>query len=118
MQKREHVANSTKQDQSGLAGAGKYLAVASELPCTVVAMLFAGQILGSSLWGAQGGIWGAIIGVIGGFVLGAYGVYVTIRYFDRTERDIMLRRKYAPSPEEIAEDVVFPLDEQDSEDAS
>jgi hypothetical protein len=112
------MINLAKQDQSGLAGAGKYLAVASELPCTVVAMLFAGQILGSSLWGPQGGIWGAIIGVIGGFLLGAYGVYITIAYFDRLERDSKLKRSYAPTPDEIAEDVVFSLDKKDSEDTS
>jgi len=112
------MANSAKQDQSGLAGAGKYLAVASELPCTVVAMLFAGQILGSSLWGPQGGIWGTIVGTIVGFMLGAYGVYATVGYFERMEHDLRLRGKYLPTSDEITEDVVFPLDEQDSEDAS
>lgn len=112
------MADSAKRDESGFSGAGKYLAVASELPCTVVAMLFAGQIVGSSLWGPQGGIWGAIIGTVAGFVLGAYGVYVTIGYLDRMERDIHLRPNYMPTPEEIAEDVVFPLDDEKSDNSS
>jgi hypothetical protein len=107
------MAKSANQDQSGFGGAGKYLAVASELPCTVVAMLFAGQIVGTSIWGLQGAIWGAIIGTVAGFVLGAYGVYATIGYFDRMERDTHLKGKYMPSPDEIAEDVVFRLDEQE-----
>ena len=112
------MANSAKQDQSGLAGAGKYLAVASELPCTVVAMLFAGQILGSSLWGPQGSTWGAIIGVVAGFLLGAYGVYVTVAYLDRMEQGLVAKRKYMPTPEEIAEDIVFPTEEGDPEDTN
>jgi len=107
------MADSAKGDQSGLGGAGKYLAVASELPCTVVAMLFAGQIVGSSMWGLQGGTWGAIIGTVAGFILGAYGVYVTLGYFERMERDARVKQKYMPTPEEIAEDVLFSLDDED-----
>ncbi len=107
------MENSANREQSGFGGAGKYLAVASELPCTIVAMLFAGQIVGASIWGVQGGVWGAIIGTVAGFILGAYGVYVTVGYFDRLERGTHLKGKYMPTPDEIAEDVVFRLDEQE-----
>jgi hypothetical protein len=112
------MADSAKRDQSGFGGAGKYLAVASELPCTIVALLFAGQIMGTSIWGVQGGIWGAIIGTVAGFMLGTYGVYATVGYFDRMERGIHLKGKYMPPPDEISEDVIFRLDEQEPDSSS
>ena len=48
-------------------GMGRWIAVASELPCAVIALLFAGQIVGQAIWGPSGATWGAIIGSFVGF---------------------------------------------------
>jgi hypothetical protein len=94
---------------------GRWIAVASELPCAVIALLLAGQIVGQSVWGPSGGTWGAIIGAFVGFVFGVYSVYLTIGYFDRLERETRQPRRYMPPMEEILEDVNFDLDTSEPE---
>ncbi|TFF93001.1 hypothetical protein EU546_06815 [Candidatus Thorarchaeota archaeon] len=102
-----------QQDEEGLGSMGRWLAVGSEVPCSVVALLLVGQILGESLGGATGRVWGALLGALLGFGLGVYGVFVTIRYFDNLERETEARATYTPSMEEITEEVYFDLDEED-----
>ena len=45
----------SKTDQArsadGMSGMGRWIAVASELPCAVIALLLVGQIVGSSVAG-------------------------------------------------------------------
>jgi hypothetical protein len=94
---------------------GRWIAVASELPCAVIALLMAGQIVGQSVWGPSGGTWGAIIGAFVGFAFGVYSVYLTIGYFDRLEQKTQEPRPYMPPMEEILEDVTFDLDSTETE---
>jgi hypothetical protein len=94
---------------------GRWIAVASELPCAVIALLLAGQIVGQSIGGASGGMWGAVLGALVGFVFGVYSVYLTIGYFDRLERESKQPRTYMPPMEEILADVKFDLDSTESE---
>jgi F0F1-type ATP synthase assembly protein I len=96
----------------GYGSMGRWLAVASELPCSVIALLLVGQILGESLAGATGRTWGALLGALLGFGLGVYGVYVTVGYFEQLERRSSDRASYMPSMEEITEDVQFDLDDE------
>jgi F0F1-type ATP synthase assembly protein I len=96
-------------------GVGPWIAVASELPCSVVALLLVGQILGQSIAGPSGATWGAIIGALLGFAFGVYGVYKTIDYLEHIDRKSTERPKYMPPMEEILEDVVFELDDESSE---
>lgn len=112
------VSQSGKQSHSGFEGMGRWVAVASELPCTVIAMMFAGQIIGQSVWGLQGSTWGAVIGAITGFALGVYGVYVTVRFYEGMEQGASQRRAYRPSVEEITEDVEFDVDNGEQEETS
>ena len=58
-------------------GIGPWIAVASELPCTVIALLLVGQIMGGSIGGSSGATSGAIIGALLGFVLG-FGVLMGV----------------------------------------
>lgn len=102
--------NRRKRSDEGMASVGRWLAVSSELPCAVIALLLVGQIIGSSISGPSGGIWGAILGALFGFAFGVYSVFVTIRYFDRLEAQTPTSRTYMPPMEEILEDVVFDLD--------
>jgi hypothetical protein len=102
----------------GFEGVGPWIAVASELPCSVVALLLAGQILGESFFGPSGAIWGAIIGALGGFALGVYGVFKTIDYLDNIDRKRTERPTYMPPMEEILEDVVFDRDDDASTESS
>ena len=62
----------------GFSGMGPWLAVGSELPCSVIALLLAGQVVGGSIGGPSGATWGAIIGAIAGFFLGVFEIYTTI----------------------------------------
>ena len=99
---------SEESKQSGLAGMGRWLAVGSELPCSVIILLYVGSFLGSSLWGPGGETTGAIIGALVGFVFGVYSVYVTIGYYDRIEHKVMKKRTYSPPHEELYEEFDLP----------
>ncbi len=103
----------SEEDFSGLTGFGRWFALATELPCAVISMLLVGQILGSSLFGPTGAIWGALLGLVFGFFLGVYGVYATIGYYEKLEERETVRRQYMPPHEEIFEDVKFELDDTD-----
>ncbi|MHA2026245.1 MAG: hypothetical protein ACW98U_10120 [Candidatus Thorarchaeota archaeon] len=109
--------SSSGSESSNWGGMGRWVAVASELPCAVIALLFAGQIVGQSVWGPSGGTWGAIIGAFVGFVFGVYSVYLTIGYFDRLENQSKGPRTYMPPMEEILEDVTFDPESSDMESA-
>ena len=100
-------------EDAGLSGMGRWLAVGSELPCAVIAMLLVGQILGQAIWGPSGATWGAILGAVFGFFLGVYGVYVTINYYDQLEHVAKVKKSYMPSKDEIHEDVKFDIPEED-----
>lgn len=104
--------------RSSFEGIGPWIAVASELPCSVIALVLVGQILGTSLGGPSGATSGAVLGAIFGFALGVYGVYKTIGYLEQIEQKKQSRSTYMPSMEEILEDVVFDLDDESSEQAS
>jgi len=97
------------------SGMGPWLAVGSELPCSVIALLLAGQVLGGSVGGPSGVIWGAVVGAVFGFFLGVYGVYKTIGYLELIEQKSQERPKYMPPMEEILEDVAFDLEDESSE---
>ena len=107
--------SSSGRESSTWGGMGRWIAVASELPCAVIALLLAGQIVGQSVGGQTGGTWGAIIGAFAGFVFGVYSVYLTIGYFDRLDQKNQQPRTYMPPMEEILEDVTFDLDSTDTE---
>jgi hypothetical protein len=99
----------------GFEGVGPWIAVASELPCSVIALLLAGQILGESFLGPSGATWGAILGALAGFALGVYGVLKTIDYLEQIDRKRSERPTYMPPMDEILEDVVFDPEDQTSE---
>ncbi|TFG33516.1 hypothetical protein EU527_08170 [Candidatus Thorarchaeota archaeon] len=101
--------------QSGFEGIGPWIAVASELPCSVIALLLVGQILGASLGGPSGATFGAVLGAIFGFVLGVYGVYKTIGYLEQIEQERQSQTGYMPSMDEIMEDVTFDVENDSSE---
>jgi hypothetical protein len=103
------------EKERGFSGIGPWIAVGSELPCSVVALLLVGQILGSSIGGPSGGTWGAIIGALAGFFLGIYGVYKTIGYLEMVEEKSQERPHYMPPMDEILEDVVFDLEDESPE---
>ncbi|TFH05636.1 MAG: hypothetical protein E4H14_12350 [Candidatus Thorarchaeota archaeon] len=103
------------EKERGFSGMGPWLALGSELPCSVIALLLVGQILGSSVGGPSGATWGAMVGAIAGFFLGVYGVYKTIGYLELIEQKSQERPKYMPPMEEILEDVVFDLEDDSSE---
>jgi len=94
---------------------GRWLAVASELPCSIIIMLFIGQFLGSAWWGPQGGMWGALGGAMIGFLFGVYSVFVTIRYYDRLEHKTKIKTTWLPPEEEIYEEFDFSDRMDDSE---
>lgn len=104
------------QSGNGMAGMGRWLAVSSELPCAVVAMLLVGQIVGGSIAGPSGATLGALLGAVFGFVFGVYSVFVTIRYFDRLDVHTKQKTTYMPPMEEILEDVHFDLDTTSTDD--
>jgi hypothetical protein len=102
--------NRPERSDEGMANMGRWLAISSELPCAVIALLLVGQVIGGSVAGPTGATWGALLGALFGFIFGTYSVFVTIRYFDRI--DVMAKRAtgYMPPMEEILEDVTFDLD--------
>jgi hypothetical protein len=102
--------NDKVSPEEGMANMGKWLAVSSELPCAVIALLLVGQLVGSSIAGTSGATLGAILGALFGFVFGVYSVFVTIKYFDRLEIETKRRTRYMPPLEEILEDVTFDLE--------
>ena len=104
-----------KERDKGLSGIGPWLAVGSELPCSVIALLLVGQILGAAVGGPSGATWGAILGAVFGFFLGVYGVYKTIGYLELIERKSQERPRYMPPMEEILEDVTFDKEDESSE---
>jgi len=106
--------NSTDREESDWSGMGRWVAVASELPCSVIALLLVGQIVGAAVLGPSGAIWGALIGALLGFAFGSYGVYITIQYFDKLEQNKSPRRTYMPPKEEIYEDVKFEIEEDET----
>ena len=103
----------SSEEDTGLSGMGRWLAVGTELPCSVIALLLIGQILGQAIWGASGATWGALLGAVLGFFLGVYGVYITINYYDQLEQVAKVKKSYKPSEEEIYEDVKFDIPEED-----
>ena len=103
------------EKERGFSGMGPWLAVGSELPCSVIALLLVGQILGQSVGGPNGATYGAILGAIFGFFLGVYGVYKTVGYLELIERKSQERPTYMPPMEEILEDVVFDVEDDSSE---
>ncbi len=106
------MASDETPKETGLAGAGKWCAIASELPCSVIVMMFIGQLLGGVWYGPAGATWGAIVGVLLGFVIGTVSVYKTVGHYEEVEKAARTRRQYMPPMEEILEDVEFPLDEE------
>ncbi len=105
------VMDSASEEQR-IGSMGKWLAVGSELPCSVIALLLVGQVAGQSIFGPSGAVTGALFGAILGFFLGSYGVYATIKYYDRMEAEAKIRRTYMPPKEEIFEDVKFDIPEE------
>jgi len=105
-------------DGIGLAGAGRWLALASELPCAIIVFLFLGQIVGEALFGPSGGTVGGIVGVLIGLVFGTYSIYVTAQHLDRIERAQSVKRQYMPPMEEITREYDWPQlteNQQDSD---
>jgi len=97
----------------GFSGMGRWLAVGTELPCSVIALFLVGQLLGQSLGGPSGATIGAIVGAVSGFILGVIGVYATIQYYDTLETATKQKKPYMPSEEEIFEDVKFDIPEDE-----
>jgi hypothetical protein len=102
--------NKQASSDEGMTNMGRWLAVSSELPCAVIALLLVGQIVGRSLAGPTGATWGALLGALFGFIFGVYSVFITIRYFDRLDSKTKQKTTYMPPMEEILEDVTFDLD--------
>ena len=102
------------ESNTGFGGIGPWIAVASELPCSVIALLLVGQIIGASVGGISGATLGAVFGAIFGFILGIYGVYKTIGYLEQIEQKSTSRPMYMPPMDEIMEDVTFELDDDTS----
>ena len=98
------MTQSARSD-TGFAGVGRWIALASELPCSVIVFLFIGQLLASQWFGQQAAMIGALIGVLVGFAFGVYSVFVTIRHFERIDQAAADKpRHYMPSREEIFEE--------------
>ncbi len=93
---------------SGLSGAGRYLAVATELPCMVLVFLFVGQTIGQTAAGLQGAMLGGIVGAIIGLFFGIYSVYLTLTRIEKMEVRAQYRRTYTPPLSEILEEPEFP----------
>ncbi len=94
------MVESESSDAAGLAGAGRWLAIASELPCAVIAFLFIGQVVGESVSGPSGAVAGGILGVLLGLVFGTYSIYMSAQRLDMAER-MKTPREYMPPMEEI-----------------
>lgn len=106
----------SESTDGGMAGTGRWLAVASELPCSVVVMLFAGQILGRAWMGETGAMYGTLFGALLGFFFGAWSIYATVKRYDKMEKRLRSRQSYVPPQEEIFEDYDFDAvdDEEES----
>ncbi len=104
----------SEEEESGMSGMGRWLAIGSELPCSVVALLLVGQVVGQTVLGPSGATTGALLGAVLGFFLGIYGVYATVKYYDHMEIHAQARHTYMPSKEEIFEDVKFDIPEEDT----
>jgi hypothetical protein len=102
--------NRQERSDEGMGSMGRWLAVSSELPCAVIALLLVGQVVGGSIAGPTGATWGALLGALFGFVFGTYSVFITIRYFDGLDVKVKRTTRYMPPMEEILEDVTFDLD--------
>ncbi|MHA1781376.1 MAG: hypothetical protein ACTSYL_11010 [Candidatus Thorarchaeota archaeon] len=101
------LANNTPESGAGISSAGRWCAIATELPCVVLSLMLVGQVIGSSVGGVQGGTTGALIGVIAGVIFGTYSVYLTVQHFEAVERAESVRRTYMPPLEEILEEPEF-----------
>lgn len=106
--------NRQQHSDQGMAGMGRWLAISSELPCAVIALLLVGQIVGGSIAGPTGATWGALLGALFGFIFGTYSVFVTIRHFDKLDVKVKNTTGYMPPMEEILEDVTFDLERTNS----
>ncbi|NHI82898.1 MAG: hypothetical protein EAX81_01155 [Candidatus Thorarchaeota archaeon] len=101
------MSSDTDSVSSGMTGIGRWLAVASELPCSIIIMLSIGNYLGSTWWGPQGALWGSLGGLLVGFLFGIYSVYVTVGYYDRMDQQSTMKRTWSPPLEEIYEEFDF-----------
>ncbi len=102
----------SERDDTGFAGMGRWLAIGSELPCSVVALLLVGQVIGQATLGQSGGMTGALVGAVLGFLLGVYGVYATVGYYEKMEVAAKTKRTYMPPEDEIFEDVKFDIPDE------
>ena len=103
------------EEERGFSGIGPWLAIGTELPCSVISLLLVGQIIGGSVGGSSGATWGAILGALIGFFLGVIGVFKTIGYLEMIEKESQGKATYMPPLEEILEDVSFDLEDDSSE---
>ena len=110
--------NERVSPDEGMANMGKWLAISSELPCAVIALLLVGQVVGGSIAGPSGATWGALIGAMFGFIFGVYSVFVTIRHFENLDTETKRATRYMPPMDEILEDVTFDLDSTSSDEPS
>ena len=110
--------NGQARSTDGMSGMGRWLAVASELPCAVIALLLVGQIIGGSIAGPTGAMSGALLGALLGFLFGVYSVYVTIGYFDSLDAQVQRKIGYMPPMDEILEDVRFDQDSTSSDESN
>ncbi|MHA2310663.1 MAG: hypothetical protein ACXADF_04150 [Candidatus Thorarchaeota archaeon] len=110
------MTESNDQRQASMEGMGRWLAVGSELPCSVIIMTYVGTLLGTAWWGPQGAVAGGVLGSLIGFVLGVVSVYKTIQYYDRLEAKSKTKRTYMPPPEEIYEEFDLPGKDESSSD--
>jgi hypothetical protein len=101
-----------ERDETGFAGMGRWLAIGSELPCSVVALLLVGQVIGQSTLGPTGGMTGALVGAVLGFFIGIYSVYATVGYYEKMEVTAKARRTYMPPEDEIFRDVKFDIPDE------
>ena len=108
------MSESDDPRQTGMSGMGRWLAVGSELPCSVIIMTYLGSFLGTAWWGPQGAVSGGVLGALAGFVLGVVSVYKTVEYYDRLEAQARTRRTYTPPPEEIYEEFDLPGKDEES----
>ncbi len=107
--------DTTSEGSTGVSSAGRWCAIASELPCAIISLMLVGQVVGSAIGGPQGAMSGALLGVFVGFIFGVYSVYVTIQHFETIEQAEKVRHTYMPPIEEILEEPEF-LRDYDSED--
>jgi len=105
------MLNADEHGGPDAVGVGRWFAVGSELPCSVIVMLFIGQFIGSSLNGSQGATYGALIGAFLGLIFGAYSVYATVQFYDRMEQQATKKKPFMPPMDEILEEPEFLQDD-------